>query len=261
MAVYHQHINFTHADKWVFLREIRGVDVLQINQVSTLDAIQLVDNLLVAHSKSKIRPGMAAEIAVADRDELLSEVYKRTYGSRIESTMTCQSCGEAFDLSFEISQLCEFIKQNQGDAKIERQENGAFKLQDGSLFRLPCGADERLIFGLSWEHAEQVLLDRCLLNDEAREKRTDVQSTMDQIAPVYKTDLQTNCPECGHSQSIHFDMQSYLLNTMLLEKAQIPFEVHRLAYSYGWSQQEILDLPRSLRQRYVSLIDAETTLN
>ena len=252
MSVYHLRLDFTPAGKWVCLREIRGSDVIKIKQSGTLDAIRLLDNLLVERSETNIRPGMAAAIAIADRDELLSVVYRKTFGSRIESTVNCQSCQEAFDLNFEVDQLIAFIKQKREITEVEKQEDGTFKLPDGARFRLPRGEDEAFLLGLSKKQAQILLLERCLLEGTVKEKATDIQAAMGQIAPVFETDLEANCPECNHSQSIHFDMQSYLLHALLLEKEQLPYEVHHLAINYGWSHQEILDLPRSLRQRYVS---------
>lgn len=252
MSDYHLLLEFTPVGKWVCLREIRGSDVMKIDQTGTLDAIRLLDNLLVDRSETSIQPGMAAAITIADRDELLSVVYRKTFGNKIESTINCQSCKEAFDLNFKVDQLLDFIKQKREITEVEKQEDGTYKLPDGSRFRLPSGEDERTLLGLPKKQARKVLLERCLIEGDIKEKATEIQIAMGQIAPVFETDLEANCPECNHSQSVHFDMQPYLLHALLLEKEQLPYEVHKLAINYGWSHQEILDLPRSLRQRYVS---------
>ncbi len=261
MSIYYLPLSFSPAGKWACLREICGHDVLAINQPGTMDAIQLIDRLLVESSETDIRPGMAAVIATADRDEMLAAIYKANFGSQIESTIDCQACEEPFDLDFDCDQLLNFIRGEAAMAEVEKEEDGTFKLADGCRFRLPSGEDERLLFGLSEQQAGHLLLERCLLEGDAQANASNIQAAMQQIAPVFETDLQANCPECNHEQYIRFDMQSYLLNALLLEKKQLPTEVHRLAVTYGWSQQEILELPRTLRQRYVSLIIAESAMN
>ena len=261
MSVYYVFLKFTPTGKWACFREICGNDLLKINRAGTLDAIQLVDNLLVERPEADIRPGMAASIATADRDELLSAIYRTTFGNRIESTIDCQACEEAFDLNFEVSTLHEFIKKKVAQPDLNKEDDGAFRLRGGPRFRLPNGEDERLLFGLPRGQAGQLLLERCLLDEDAQDNAADIQAVMRQIAPIFETDLQANCPECNHQQDIRFDIQSYLLNALLLEKVELPREVHCLAVNYGWSHQEILDLPRSLRQRYVSLIMALSKLN
>jgi hypothetical protein len=39
------------------------------------------------------------------------------------------------------------------------------------------------------------------------------------------------------------------------ERPRLLYEIHRIASSYHWSQQEILQLPRTLRKQYVELIE------
>ncbi|MEM1319238.1 MAG: hypothetical protein AAGG75_03225 [Bacteroidota bacterium] len=254
-------LRYTTVSKWACLREVCGHDVLSINRPGTLDAIGLIDRLLVDRSEQSLQPGRAAAIATADRDELLLAIYRMTYGTRIQSTLNCQVCEAPFDLDFNLDQLFAFLRNTEQELEVMVQEDGSFRLPDGSRFRLPTGEDEQRLLGLTADRAGQLLLQRCLLDGDAPAEAALVQQAMQQVAPVFETELQACCPECDKEQQIRFDMQSYLLNALLLEKAQLPLEVHRLAMSYGWSQHEILELPRSLRRRYVSLIMTESALN
>jgi Cft2 family RNA processing exonuclease len=68
-------------------------------------------------------------------------------------------------------------------------------------------------------------------------------------------EMQAICPECAREQNVRFDMQTFLLVRLKKERPRLLYEIHRIASSYHWSQQEILQLPRTLRKQYVELIE------
>ena len=80
---------------------------------------------------------------------------------------------------------------------------------------------------------------------------------MEALAPVLDVDLDAHCPACNNDQAFHFDMEYYLLGALQQERNQVALEVHRLARAYGWRLKEILELPRSMRKTYVSLVESE----
>ncbi|UOQ64825.1 hypothetical protein [Hymenobacter volaticus] len=119
----------------VTLRELNGHDELLVSDASSFNAIQLLDNIMLATSKP------AASMAVSDRDRLLAALYQYTYGPRVESTLTCTSCNEPYDLVFSVTDLLSF---RVGDGKQQRDEEGYFLTEDGKRFRLPTGKMNRL---------------------------------------------------------------------------------------------------------------------
>lgn len=261
MSVYFLPLLFSPKANWACMRELCGHDILAIGDSGTSDAIGLLNRLLVESPEAKVGPGMAMTIATADRDQLLASVYKRTYGTRIESTIACQACQDPFDLNFLLDDLIAHIKGKVFDLEIEQEESGHFLLPKGCRFRLPTGEDELMIRGLPAQKAERLLLERCLQEGDIQEDSELIQKAMRQLAPVFETSLQADCPECEHAQQIHFDLQSFLLESLKQEQERLPYEIHRLAMAYGWSHEEILGLPRSLRKKYLSLIMAEYDLS
>ncbi|MCB0628731.1 MAG: hypothetical protein R2824_25555 [Saprospiraceae bacterium] len=257
MSTYRFPLHFTPVGKWACLRELCGQDLLSIHHTGTIDAIRLLDGLLVEGGETGIGTGMAAAIATADRDQLLMAIYKQAFGDRVETTISCEVCGEPMDLSFTLDDLFHHLRAKDKAVTVRSNEDGTFRLPEGCRFRMPTGEDERLVRGMPPDQAEQLLMERCLLEGDPDKHKVSVQQAMDQIAPVFETSLLVNCPECGHSQQLYFDLQTYLLANLELEKEQLPLEVHRLTMAYGWSHQEIMSLPRSLRRRYLSLILAE----
>jgi hypothetical protein len=98
-----------------------------------------------------------------------------------------------------------------------------------------------------------MLLQRCIPGPFQKDRSAEIQQAMAQQAPVLLAYMSATCPECGHTQSAHFDMQSFLMARIKNERKRVAAEVHCLAVAYRWSHREILDLPRSLRKTYVSL--------
>lgn len=244
-------------EAWVGLREICGYDEIVADSTGTHTAIRLLDRLLVEAPHTHLSPGDAANLTVVDRDRLLASVYTRTYGDHIASTVHCVHCGEPFDLDFSLQALLESLKQEAADADVDPEPDGTFKLPDGRRFRLPTGQDEVAVMHLPPEEAEGALLARCLVDGDATKAPEAVQEAMERVGPVLHLDLKARCRACDAYQPIHFDIQSYLLSSISAERRRLTYEIHLLASAYGWMVRDIMELPRSQRQMFAALIEAE----
>ncbi len=252
----------THGPEWVTLREITGIEEQAVANTSTLDAIQLLDALIVSDYEGGLRQGEVVNLTPWDREQLLAAVYMRTYGVRIESTIKCHQCAENFDMDFELDRLLESLRPGSYDALgVTGEANGIYRLGDGITFRLPTGEDECAVIGLTPEEAKAVLLERCVQSDSKSDelsKYSDiVQNTMEALSPLVALELDAQCPECGHDQSVYFDLQHYLLTTIQAERKRLMQEIHALASNYGWSLSEILGLPRSQRKILAGLVEVD----
>lgn len=239
------------------LREIRGYDEDSVRGTDIMTAIRLIDRLLVDGPGTDVGPGSAAKLTAADRDRLLAAIYMRTYGPHIESTVRCDHCGDPFDLDFSLQELLGDLRDTAKTSVVEMGPDGVFKLPDGCRFRLPTGEDEYAVGHLPPAKAESELLARCVVEGDPTVEPEVVQAAMEEVGPVLDLDLDARCPECGEVQSVHFDIQFYLLSALKSERKQLAQEVHRLATAYGWSLPDILGLARSRRRTYVALIEAE----
>jgi hypothetical protein len=255
MSINQVPLNFTSGSRWAYLREICGSDEQSVEGTGTVEAIRLLDRLLVTVSGTHTGPGKAAELTTADRDWLLAAVYMKTYGSRIESTVNCDKCKAPYDMDFSLEELISHVDSEA--RQMEGSPDDVFKLPDGCRFRLPTGEDECAVLGMSPEEAEKALLERCVVGSNQDYDSEALQAAMRDIAPVLDMDMDACCPECDCKQTVHFDIQYYLLHKLMQGKRQLAYEVHRLARAYGWSLNEILGLPRSVRRMYVELVESE----
>jgi hypothetical protein len=235
------------------LRELTGADEQSVENAGTAAAIALLDRVLVRKSEDYT----SSKFTAADRDQLLAAIYRNAFGDRISSTARCRFCDALFDLMFSVSDLAQTINQDQ--PRVDRASDGSFTGLAGIRFRLPTGEDELAVATMSPEDAEIELMSRCVHMPCDPSKWGEVQEVMQEVAPVLDLDLKAKCPECGRQQDVHFDVQSYLLQSLRNERMQLAKEIHRIARAYGWSLQEILGLRRSQRRNFVELIENEFT--
>lgn len=261
--MYQVHLNNVHGG-WAYLREITGAEEQSITSTTTADAIRLLGRLLVDSQPGSLRPQELTGLPAGDRDRMLAEIYQRIYGQRIDSTVDCRFCGEAFDLDFSLSELLQSLHSVEMPEPVEQLEDGSYALADGLRFRLPSAEDEYAVMGLEPEDAESELLRRCIQDlpedhdlDESAER---IQAAMESVAPIVDLELDAGCPECGREQQVHFDLQNFLLSSLTAERGKLMTEIHSLASSYGWSLADILNLPRSQRRNLAGLIEAESDL-
>ncbi len=233
---------------WVEFRALIGSDERSIEGTSIFDVLALINRLNVARPGMLIAAGNAAALSSAARDRALAALYRQIYGNAILSSPTCRACDKRFDLSFGVSDLLERYPVE------PLPHDGVYQTATGVRFRLPTGVDELAVAGLQPTTARRELLDRCALGSDTPPEG--IEAAMEQVAPLLAMDLEANCPECGATQMLDFDMGLYLLRRLIGDKQRLPGEVHMLAMAYGWGHQDILSLTRTERKAYIALIEA-----
>ena len=212
------------------LREVRGEDELAVDGIDTRAALRLIDRLV---DRDDTDAPSANALCASDRDRLLAAVYRHAWGDTILATPTCIRCGQPFDLSFSLAAL-----QRHLDAQ---------RVDDATQV-VPVGHDELAAADLPWD--DGIALLKTAAANAAPER-------LDSVAPLLDVDVEARCPECDNVQLAAFDIQSFLLASLLNERAALLQDVHLLASSYGWPLHEILMLSRTERRALVAIIDEE----
>jgi hypothetical protein len=252
MAAHTYQLIYTPKRPTVTLRELRGYEELMIDDSGSKGVLRLLENILT--SVSPDNPCVVEKIVIADRDFLLSRVYSYTYGSRIQSVLKCRKCASPFDLEFSLDDLVSSVRDSANNSDHDAQ--GFYNFED-HRFRLPDGEDELAVAGMPLAEAESRILKRCIADTGTVDCAIEVQSLMKSVAPLLYSEMHATCPECGESQVVIFDIQSFLLSRLKNERKRVTAEVHAIASAYHWSHQEILELPRSLRKTYAGMIGLE----
>lgn len=232
----------------VRLRELDGHAGIIAADGATPAVLEWLDLLL------EEGPVRASELAISDRDRVLAEIYIREFGDRISSTIDCRRCGRPFDLTFSLRGLMRHL------GEPVSQTDGLYRLEDGTRFRVPTGADELAIAALPEREREQRLLELCVVHDEAGPGAAaagELESALASVAPLLSTELQAVCVECGEEQPLYFDIQTLLFLRLGKERRELVQDVHLLASAYKWSRAEILSLSREERRAYCAMISYE----
>jgi hypothetical protein len=250
-------LRFAGAGRIARLRELTGRDEYAVLGASTANAIALLASLLDFEVTGGTPEFRAADLVAADRDCLLAAVYKNAFGDRIESTLTCAGCSEPFDLDFSLDQLINSIAGTKVDGGWKALGDGRFEAANGITFRLPTGNDELAGAGKTPAEVESFLLSRCTTEGTWPEGRLRFEELLEQVAPLIDLELVASCPECHHAHTVQFDIQTYLLGSIVAERRRLLAEINRIARAYSWSLDEILSLSRRDRRQFVGLIENE----
>jgi hypothetical protein len=256
MPNYAQSLVFTPGLSQAWLRELTGREELAVAGTDLSEALGLIDRLQVAGHRAPVE---AAQLAAPDRDRLLAAIYQHTYGDLIRGTIDCKGCEMRFDMDFSLQ---GFVAHTHGAIGTQAlASTGTLDLGDGLHLRIPTGADELAVLGLPMDKAAEELTQRLLLGNDVGSEQAPAMERLDDAlangAPMLQADMAAQCPECGAVSHIHFDVQSYLLQSLLNDQERLGYEVHRLAKAYSWSLKEIMKLPRSRRRNLVYWIEAE----
>ncbi|MEA2563883.1 MAG: hypothetical protein QOH06_5387 [Acidobacteriota bacterium] len=178
-------------------------------------------------------------LPVGDRQFLVRQLSVYLGHDPVWLTATCRACGESFD--FEVRQADLPVK--------EAGESFPYAEAGGLRLRVPTGADQEAIAGLSDERAVRALFERCRIEGDG--DRAAAEAALEEVSPEVALAALASCPACGASNEVAVD--PYL--GLPAHSEELFAEVHCLASSYHWSEAEILALPRARRQLYLRLID------
>lgn len=200
---------------------------------------------------------LVRRMLVGDRDYLMLQLRRLTLGEQISAVMMCPACRARMDVDFLIADVPVDCRP-MSDSSYLVDRLGANQRERPVRFRLPNGADQEAVLGLELDRAADTILDRCLLDDGGTpltaDERTILADEMERLAPGITLELDLRCPECGHDFVAPFDTTAFFLEEMRIEARRLLKEVHLLAFSYHWSEADILSLPRGRRRAYLALL-------
>lgn len=220
-------------------------------------------------------------LPVADRSYLLLKLRDLTFGPHVQATLICPdpACGHKVDIDFSTGDIP--IKESEAKGPfyvMQLSPEAAFSSESGQAyrdvtFRLPNGGDQEQLSPLLMENeaaASSLLLKRCLqsigplqpLDDGhiaalSPLARMEIERHMAQAAPQVALTMEGDCPQCGRTFALPFDLQRFFLAELRTGRDLLYREVHYLAFHYHWSEQEIMGMPRAKRRKYIEILADE----
>lgn len=233
------------------LRELSGNDALLLLEPSPGDVERMRDILAAV---AGVPPEFIEELPAGDAELLLMMLRRSLFGGTIVAETYCASseCGARIDVSFAIDTYLRHHRPRANGASP--REDGWFAAGDAS-FRLPTVRDQ--IESAREPAADRALLRRCIKSASGAASLRRVTALMTRLAPTISDYVGGTCPECGTTVAVYFDVAGFVLHELRTAAAEIYDHVHLLASQYGWSEPEILALPRSRRAAYVARVSGE----
>lgn len=210
-------------------------------------------------------------LTVGDREALLLHLWRLTFGECLSSVVTCprQGCGERMDLEVKVSDLLLSAYNNHVEwREINLQRNGRDYIV---RVRPPNGMDQELaaeVGRTNLRDAEALVLQRCVqpisadgtafpAEEWAAEMVDRIEEVMTYLDPQAEVLLQLRCVACDQPFAAEFDTGTYLYRAMAERIRFLYREVHEIARSYHWSEEEILSMTPRKRAMYLNLLAGE----
>jgi len=224
---------------------------------SAIATTRLLSSCLVRLGDAKPSKQLVRRLLVGDRDYLILQVRRATFGDEFHGVLACPACGGKMDVSFDTRDVpVTFRPQTVTNHSIQLDSAG--RAERTVRFRLPCGADQEAVLGYDTSEAAELLLDRCVLDSGgvplSLDEREAIANAMDGLAPQIDLELDLTCPECEKQFSAPFDTTAFFFSEMKINGRQLLHEIHSLAFYYHWSEAEIVRLPRDRRRAYLGLL-------
>lgn len=257
------YVSLAHGVGVAGLRAITGAEEHSIESSNSLEAIDLVNSLLVDTPLTTVKPGSAMDLPISERDTLLASIYIDLFGAVIENNIACEFCEEKFELNFSLLEIQKTQKSMQLEtfqglgSRLQMNSDNSYTLDGGSeneiSFRLPTGNDEVMVLQEVINSGNPSLRQSCILAGAAEANTLEVEGILEKIAPFLDLDVMAVCPECEGEHTFFFNLQDYLLMKLCVERSNLQQQIHALAINYNWPLEQILRLPRRDRMSLYQL--------
>jgi hypothetical protein len=205
---------------------------------------------------------LVRDLCVGDRQFLARRLAGHLGRDAVWLTADCGHCGEGFD--FHLRQSALPVKEVEAESGADPPRAEVATTLGTCRLRPPTGADQEAVAVVDDDaEALRVLVRRCLLAvagepvEEGKEIALQdhdleaIEAALEAVSPEVALIVRARCPECDGENDVWVD--PYL---GLWDRGDELFaEIHTLAAGYGWSEDEILRLPRTRRQIYLRLMD------
>ncbi|WP_198264475.1 hypothetical protein [sulfur-oxidizing endosymbiont of Gigantopelta aegis] len=232
--------------------------------VDEISAIELDEHSRddVVSKKIPIDKKIIQSLNSGDRHYLMQQLEAMIDPSPKWLTSSCGDCNELIQFQYVPGSLP--VKQ----AGKDYPETSIFLSVGEVTVRSPTGFDEEDIAhagdntfatDFSTAKAENRLFSRLISQqkiplDSARLSTEDkqlVDHLLDEMNPQVAHEVNIDCPYCQRAQIVSIDNYVWISR----EIHGLDEEIHQIASRYHWSEEEILNLPRSRRKRYIQLIE------
>ena len=211
------------------------------------------------------------QLTIGDRDSELLRLRQRLFGNDIHSLDVCPECSEKIEVSFCVRDICvsagNAVTESRDDTIVDR-----LAVNGRSLSIRPATTADLIAVeqAASPQSRRDALLRRCVsVLDEADDEAIPasvlplklseasvktINDRLSEIDPQADVRIAMDCTRCNHTWSSRFDIVSFLWTEIDVWAQRLLAEVHSLAFAYGWSEHDILNMSPWRRHLYLGML-------
>lgn len=204
--------------------------------------------------------GELARLSLGERDSLLLELRRLTFGEEMSAYAECGACGERLEFSTSchalLAENAEGARAAIPDVVSDGYRVGLRRLDSLDLAAIAGCTDVA--------QARGALVARCIAEIDGprgvarAEDLPDgmVAALVDALGqgdPQAEVLLELSCPACGHTWQAQLDIGRFLWTEIRVRARRLLGEVHVIARAYGWRESDILAMSERRRTAYVDL--------
>jgi hypothetical protein len=221
--------------------------------------------LALAALAASVEPAEAAAWSLGARNAWLLQLVRNLSGPSLELVGRCTSCGENVEFTVDVGVLADLTRESAQHRTISAP---TAKLEHtGTVYhcRALTSADILAVEGLPADEVDLALLARVLGDDPARRDtarnlpdaaKDDARRVAGALDPWAVLRLDLSCPACGTQSEEPLPIADAAWHALESAAASLVRDVHILARAYGWTEAEILSLPKWRRDVYAELTRA-----
>jgi hypothetical protein len=199
-----------------------------------------------------------AESPISERNLLLLQLREVTFGPMMSGLAKCVECSAHLEFAFDARTLAAQLESQRARQSVGWSEGDR-------VYQLRAVNSNDLIACLTlptFEEAQQHLLSRCLSMSNQSSDQADpppataVMEKFEELHGTTELTLSVECPECCRSQLIDLDIGRFLWLEVRNAAQRLMYEIHVLAWAYGWTENSIASMNSSRRNQYLEMLSA-----
>lgn len=207
-------------------------------------------------------PDALADLSIGQRNARLLELWEATFGPALACIAACPHCGEAAEVTFDVSDVTVEAVIDTGATVAIRQ--AGYEIEA----RIPTSRD--MLAAAAFGDAGTIrgrLLDRCVVAARAdgplvagsalpKPVVTMIARRLAEVDAQAEIRLAVQCPACGQPWEEGFDIAAFLWIEIDAWANRLLRDVHDLAVAHGWREADILAMNPARRRRYLDMVGA-----
>ncbi|RKJ98705.1 hypothetical protein [Alicycliphilus denitrificans] len=213
--------------------------------------------LLAAAARPDWPADAIADLPLGAIGASLLRLRAANFGPHIDAHADCRHCGQRLAFALDVAELLRDAPPEEADGRPMPVAEAA-----GLRIRAPSLRDLAAVAGLAPADAADALLARCTLAGQPdaidAAAHAQVDEALEALDPQADLAFALTCVGCGLQDMAQLDTAALLWDEISARAGALLQEVHRLASSYGWSEEQILALPATRRAHYLALVEGES---